>query len=273
MNFLKFESLSNELVKWLETSGIKLLIAVIILYIGWMVINRVVKKAINILKNKNFDATVASFLEAFIDIALKIILIIFLLGYIGFNLAGLAAILASAGLALGLALQGSLSNLAGGFIILILRPFKVGDYISTDSYSGKVNKIQIFYTHLLTSDNKEVMIPNGKLANGNIVNYSSQEKRRVDLTFGIGYEDNLLKAKNILIEIVNEHELILDLPQPFVAVSEQAASSVNFIVKAWCNNSDYWKIYYDLLETVKLRFDKENISIPFNQMDIHIKQD
>lgn len=271
---MNIESLYNELIKWVTTSGFKLLIALVLLYFGWKIINKVVKKSMNILKNKSFDATVASFLEAFLDIGLKIVLIITLLGYIGFNLAGLAALLASAGLAVGLALQGSLSNFAGGVIILVLRPFKVGDYIDASGKAGTVSKIEIFYTHLLTGDNKEIMIPNGKLANESVINYSSQDTRRVDLTFGVGYDDDLLKVRRVLEDIISKQESIIDEPaKPFIAVSEQAASSINFVVRVWCKREDYWKIHFDLLEKVKIRFDEEGISIPYNQLDVNIKKD
>lgn len=269
---INMDSIVHNLINWATTNGVKLVIGIILLIVGWKIINKVIEHSLKLLRGRNFDETVARFLETAAGIALKIVLIITLLGYVGVNLAGLAALLASAGLAVGLALQGSLSNLAGGVIILLLRPFKVGDYIEASSQGGTVLKIQIFYTHLLTGDNKEVMIPNGKLANESIVNYSSQDMRRVDLVFGIGYDDDLLKAKNILWELVRGHKLIVDHPEPFIAVSEQAASSINFVVRAWCNSSDYWTIHFDLLEQVKLRFDEEGISIPFNQLDVNLKK-
>ena len=269
---INFDAILHTVVTWATTNGIKLLIGLIILVIGWKIINKVIKHSMRLLRGKGFDETVARFAETALNAVLKIILVITLLGYVGVNLAGLAALLASAGLAVGLALQGSLSNLAGGVIILVLRPFKVGDYIEASSQGGTVLKIQIFYTHLLTGDNKEVMIPNGKLANENIINYSSQDKRRVDLVFGIGYDDDLLKAKNILGELVTKHKLIIKHPEPFIAVSEQAASSINFVVRAWCESSDYWTVHFDLLEQVKLRFDEERISIPFNQLDVNLKK-
>jgi small conductance mechanosensitive channel len=270
--FINVDAIMHSVILWATTNGIKLLIGIIILVVGWKIINKVIDHAMRILRNKGFDETVARFLETALGVVLKIVLVITLLGYVGVSLAGLAALLASAGLAVGLALQGSLSNLAGGVIILILRPFKVGDFVEASSQSGTVLKIQIFYTHLLTGDNKEVMIPNGKLANESIINYSSQDKRRVDLTFGIGYDDDLLKAKNILGELIRNHKLIINHPEPFIAVSEQAASSINFIVRAWCESSDYWTVHFDLLEQVKLRFDEEGISIPFNQLDINLKK-
>ena len=269
---INFNDILTNITTWAATDGLKLVIAIICLIVGWKLINKFIVKILGLLRSKGFDETVSRFLETAIGVVLKILLAISLFEYIGGSVAGLTAILASAGLAVGLALQGSLSNLAGGVIILVLRPFKVGDFIDAAGQSGTVLKIQIFYTHLLTGDNKEVMIPNGKLANGNVINYSSQETRRVDLTFGIGYDDDLLKAKNILFEIVKKHKLVLNHPEPFIAVSEQAASSINFVVRAWCNSSDYWTVHFDLLEEVKLRFDKEGISIPFNQLDVNLKK-
>lgn len=258
-------------IQWMTTSGIKLVIALVILIVGWKLIKKFIKSFMKILKNKNFDPSVSTFLEAFMEIALRVVLIISLLEYIGFNLAGLTAVVASAGLALGLALQGSLSHFAGGVLILILRPFKVGDYIESSNYSGTVEKISIFYTYLVTGDNKEVLIPNGKLANGSLINYSTKDTRRVDLTIGIGYEDDLIMAKNILYNILRGHNLILNEPEPFVAVCEQADSSLNFTVRAWAKRTDYWTVKFDLLETIKLRFDEEGINIPYPQMDLTIK--
>lgn len=258
-------------IQWMTTSGIKLVIALVILTVGWKLIKKFIKSFMKILKNKNFDPSVSTFLEAFMEIALRVVLIISLLEYIGFNLAGLTAVVASAGLALGLALQGSLSHFAGGVLILILRPFKVGDYIESSNYSGTVEKISIFYTYLVTGDNKEVLIPNGKLANGSLINYSTKDTRRVDLTIGIGYEDDLIMAKNILYNILRGHNLILNEPEPFVAVCEQADSSLNFTVRAWAKRTDYWTVKFDLLETIKLRFDEEGINIPYPQMDLTIK--
>ena len=272
MKNINIDTIPDIIIKWLTTNAIKLVIGIVLVIIGWKIINKIVKYLVKLLRVRHFDETVTRFLETTLDIIFKLVLIITLLGYVGINLAGLATLLASAGLAVGLALQGSLANLAGGFIILILRPFKVGDFVEVSGKSGTVLKIQIFYTHLLTGDNKEVMIPNGKLANESIINYSSQEMRRVDLTFSIGYDDDLLKAKSVLGELVKNHTLIVDHPEPFIAVSEQGASSINFIVRAWCKSQDYWKVHFDLLEQVKLRFDEEGISIPFNQLDVNLKK-
>lgn len=269
---MNLEYIGEDVLSWVTTNGIRLIIGIIASVIVWKIINKVVENTLKILRHRGFDETVARFLETAALLGLRIVLIITLLGYLGVNLAGLAALLASAGLAIGLALQGSLSNLAGGVIILVLRPFKVGDYIETSNNQGTVLKIQIFYTHLLTTDNREVLIPNGKLANESVVNQSSQATRRVDLVFGISYDDDLLKAKAVLYDIVENCPLIIQDQKPFVGVNEQAASSINLIVKAWCENAEYANVKYYLLEEVKLRFDKEGISLPFNQLDVNLKK-
>lgn len=269
---MNLEILIERLLEWATTSGIKLVIGLIVLWIGWKLIGRVVRVMNSIMDKKDVDRTLQSFLDSFVAIGLKIILIMCVIEYVGGEASSIAAILASAGLAVGLALQGSLSNFAGGVIILLIRPFNVGDYIEGAGQSGTVEKIGMFYTHILSVDNKEILIPNGNLSNGTVVNYSAKATRRVDLTFGVGYEEDVLRVKGVLEEIIAKEPLILKEPVPFVALSEHAASSINFVVRVWCETPDYWKVHYNLLEQVKIRFDEEKISIPYPQMDLHIQK-
>lgn len=267
---MNLEEMLSNLLRWIATGGVKLIVGLIILLIGWKVINKVVKVMNSFMRKKNVDLTLSSFLDSFVSIILKIILVISIIEYVGGQATSLAAILGSAGLAIGLALQGSLSNFAGGVIILFLRPFKVGDYIDGAGQSGTVEKIGIFYTYLLTPDNKQILIPNGNLSNGTVMNYSAKDTRRVDLTFSVGYEQDILRVKKVLEEIVATEPLVLKQPEHFIALSQHGDSTINFAVRVWCNTADYWTIYFNLLERVKVKFDEEDISIPFPQMELHI---
>ncbi|MEG0295712.1 MAG: mechanosensitive ion channel [Clostridium sp.] len=267
---MSFETYLENFIIWATNKGSKLLFWLVILCIGWKLIDKLVKQVISICLNRNIDCTLCTFLESFAEISLKGLLTIYVLTQIGLESASLAALVASAGLAVGLALQGSLSNLAGGAIILLFRPFKVNDYIETPNYSGKVESIKIFYTHLVTIDNKAVTIPNGTLANGCIVNYSAKDTRRVDLVFEVSYDSDVIQVKKILKEIADNHPLAIQEPKPFVAIIEHAASSIKFVVRVWTSTDDYWNVYYDLLEQVKIKFDKEQIAIPYQQIDIHM---
>ena len=275
LNFksMTLETIVKRIIDWTFTGGIKLIIGTLAIVICFKIINKLSKRFINLAEKRNVDMTLIKFIKSFISYTLKILLVLIIAGsYWKLELSGLAAIVASAGVAIGLALQGSLSNFAGGFIILLLRPFKVGDYIQTGQFEGTVEQIGVFYTSLTTIDNKVVLIPNGSLSNGSLVNYSAKDTRRVDLVFAVSYESDILKVRGILKDIVQQHRLVLDYPEPFVGLLEQADSSLNFAVRVWVNTPDYWTVYFDLLEEVKLRFDKEEISIPYPQIDLHLKQ-
>ena len=270
---MNLEQILNKIINWVTTEGIKLVIWLFLLWIGWKLARKVVNIMNRTLEKRNVDATVRSFLDTFVEVVLKGVVIYIFLDQVGIKTTGIAALLASAGVAIGLALQGSLSNFAGGVIILLIRPFNVGDYIEGAGHTGTIEKIGMFYTHMATVDNKLILVPNGNLANGSIVNYSAKELRRVDLTFGVGYEQDVLKVKRVLSNVVDNHDLILKTPEPFIALSAHGDSAINFVVRAWVNNSDYWKVYFDLLESVKVKFDEEEISIPYPQMDLHIKKE
>lgn len=274
--YMNIDYLSRNFEKIIDsvtTNGMKLIIGLLVMLIGFKLIKKVVKNFVLFLEKREVDVTLIRFLESLIGSGLKILLVLSIVaGYWKIELTGFVAILTSAGVAIGLALQGSLSNFAGGFIILLLRPFKVGDYIETGIYGGSVEQIGLFYTQLTTIDNKLILIPNGTLSNGSLINYSAKESRRVDMTFSVGYENDVLKVKRVLMDIINNNELILDDPEKFVGISAHGPSSVDFLIKVWCRTEDYWTIYFDLLEQVKVRFDEEEISIPYPQMDVHFKQ-
>ncbi|MEA1915656.1 MAG: mechanosensitive ion channel [Campylobacterota bacterium] len=215
------------------------------------------------------DATLSNFL---CDVAYGLMLIFVVLaalGQVGVETTSFIAILGAAGLAIGLAFQGALSNIGAGVMIIFFRPFKIGDFVEAGGTTGVVEDINVFNTVLKTGDNKVIIVGNSNIISGNITNYSAKDTRRVDLTFGIGYDDDLKLAKQTLIDIINADERVLKDPEPFVAVSELADSSVNFVVRAWVKSGDYWGVYFDTLETVKTTFDDKGISIPYPQMDVH----
>lgn len=270
---MSLEKFLEKIVNWATTDGIKLIIGIFLLWIGWKLAKKIVNILNKALERRNVDVTIRSFLDTFLEVILKGLVVLVVLEYVGIKTTGVAALVASAGVAIGLALQGSLSNFAGGLVILLIRPFNVGDYVEGAGHNGVIEKIGMFYTHMVSVDNKLILVPNGTLANGSIVNYSAKELRRVDLTFGVGYEQDILKVKRVLSNIVEAHDLILKTPEPFIALSNHGDSAINFVVRVWVNNSDYWKVHFDLLESVKVAFDNEDISIPYPQMDLHIKNE
>lgn len=252
---------------------IKILIALVIYWIGNKLIKFVLGLTAKAMEKANLDAGVQSFLKSALKIVLYIVLVFIIVNYLGIATTGLAALFASAGVTVGLALQGSLSNLAGGVLILILKPFKVGEYIIACGEEGTVTDIEILCTKLHTTDNKIVIIPNGSLANSNITNVSREEFRRVDLVFGVSYDSDLKLVKRLLQTAGERHELTLkDEEHPVtVFINEFGASSIDFGFRVWCKNSDYWTVKWDLMEQVKDAFDANNIEIPFNQLDVNMK--
>ncbi|WP_070000756.1 mechanosensitive ion channel family protein [Cellulosilyticum sp. I15G10I2] len=246
--------------------------ALLVLFIGFKVIKGIIHMLDNTLTKSKVDMSLHSFIKSVASFILKIIVLITAATIVGIPMTTFIAVLSAAGLAVGLALKDSLSNFAGGVLILTFRPFNVGDFIEAQGYMGTVTTIHLLYTYLTTVDNKRVVIPNGDLANGKMINYSVEDTRRVDLIFGVGYQEDIVKVKGILNKISIEHPLILKDPEPIIRVAEHAESSINFAVKVWCKKEDYWSIYYDLQEQVKVTFDKEGISIPFPQRDVHIYQ-
>lgn len=241
----------------------KILVALAILIVGLLVIKLIVNTARKVMIKGGIDITLQKFLGNLIGWALKILLIIAVISKLGVETTSFAAILAAAGLAVGLALQGSLANFAGGVLIMIFKPFKLGDLIEAQGEIGVVKEIEIFTTKLTGLSNKEIIIPNGTLSNGNIVNYTTEGTRRVDLTIGVSYDADIKQTKEVLMKVITSHPKVLKDPAPAVTVSELADSSVNFAVRPWCKTADYWTVYFDVTESVKLALDEAKIEIPY----------
>ena len=250
--------------------GLILLLALVTLVIGLWIIKVIIKAIGRNMEKRDVDPTLRQFLGALLGMILKILLIISVISMIGIEMTSFVAILAAAGFAIGMALSGTLQNFAGGAMLVIFKPFKAGDFIEAQGYTGTVKEIQIFNTILKTPDNKTIIIPNGGLSTGSITNFSTEPTRRVDFTFGIGYNDDIDKSKAVIEGLIKADGRIFKDPAPFIAVSELADSSVNFVVRVWANSGDYWGIFFDLTEKVKKSFDKEGISIPFPQTDVHV---
>lgn len=252
------------------TYGLNLVWAILTLIVGlWIVkfISRGVRKGLN---KGETEETLKSFLTSIITILLKVMVYITALGMLGVEMTSFIAILGAAGLAVGLALSGALQNFAGGVMILLFKPFKAGHFIDAQGHMGTVKEIQIFSTILKTPDNKTILIPNGKLANDSMTNFSVEEKRRVDWTFGIGYGDDIDKAYEVINRLLSEDDRILDDPKPFLALKELNDSSVDITVRVWVNAGDFWPVYFRMNEEVYKTFEDEGLSIPFPQRDVHI---
>jgi len=254
------------------TYGLQLASAVATLVIGLYVVGIIVKIVGKIFERSNVDSSLRGFLSSMISILLKIMVYISAIGMLGVEMTSFIAILGAAGLAVGMALSGTLQNFAGGVMILLFKPYKVGDVIEAQGFIGSVKEIQIFVTILTTPDNKTILIPNGPLANDSMVNFSTQATRRVDFSFGIAYGDDLDKAYSVLQGLIDADSRILKDPEPFMGLGELADSSVNITVRVWVNAADYWGVHFDMNENVYKVFDKEGLSIPFPQMDVHVQQ-
>jgi small conductance mechanosensitive channel len=250
--------------------GPKVIGAIITLIIGLWVVKKItggVRKAIG---KSNVDAMLGNFLGGIIGMVLKVVLLIAVIDMVGVETTSFAAILAAAGFAVGMALSGTLGNFASGVMILLFRPFKNGDFVEAGGHAGVVEEISVFMTKMRTGDNKQILIPNSSVTGGSITNYSAKETRRVDLTVGIGYDDDIKKTHDVLNRILGEKDYVLKEPAWTVAVSELGDNSVNFVVRPWVKSADYWTAYCDLTETIKLTFDAEGISFPYPQRDVHL---
>ncbi|MDX1470307.1 MAG: mechanosensitive ion channel [Flavobacteriaceae bacterium] len=243
--------------------GPRLIAAILIWILGLWVINLILRGVQRSMDKADYDISVKKFLKNLLGWVLKIALILGVLGTLGIETTSFAAILAAAGLAIGLALQGSLANFAGGVLIMIFKPFKVGDFIKAQGEEGSVYEIEIFTTKLRSIDNKEIIIPNGALSNGNIINYNSQETRRIDLKFGVGYDSDIKQTKEILMAQLTNHPNVLSEPPPLVALTELGDSSINFISRPWVKTPDYWPTYFDIMESTKIALDEAGIEIPY----------
>jgi small conductance mechanosensitive channel len=250
--------------------GIKVLVAIVIFIIGKMIANWLKKLVIRVMSKADVDQIIIGFTSSIAYIGMLAFVVVAALGQLGIQTTSFIAILGAAGLAIGLALQGSLANFAAGFLLIIFRPFKVGDVIEAAGVTGKVNAIHIFTTTLTTPDNKTIIVPNAKLGSDNIINYSTQATRRVDLTVGVSYDADLKEVRAILEDIVSKDARILADPEHQIAVAELADNSVNFIMRVWVESADYWGVFFDTTEAVKLRLDQAGIGIPYPQRDVHL---
>lgn len=250
--------------------GIRIVTALVIFYIGRVVVAVVVGVAQKLMLRQKLDETLVIFVVAILRALLLLFVIIAALSQLGIDTTSLIALVGAAGLAIGLSLQSSLSNFAAGVMLIIFRPFVKGNFVEAGNAMGTIDKVNIFTTTMITPDNKEIIVPNGTIMSNNITNFSAKPTRRVDMTFGISYDDDLRLARNILQDIVEGDERVLTDPAPAVVVGALADSSVNFLVRPWVNSADYWPVFWDTTEKVKLRFDEAGITIPFPQRELHI---
>lgn len=266
---MNLDEILDKVIDFATVYGIKVIGAILIWIIGSWAIKKIMKGIRAVMTKREYDESLQKFLLNLVNWVLKILLIITLLGTLGVPTTSFAAIIAAAGLAIGLALQGSLGNFAGGVLIMIFKPIKIGDLIEAQGEIGVVKQIEIFTTKLTGLSNKEIIIPNGALSNGNIVNYTTEGTRRVDLTFGVGYDSDIKKTKEVLMNVITSHPLVLKDPAPTVNVSALADSSINFAVRPWCKAEDYWAVYFGITEQTKEALDAAGIEIPYpHQVEI-----
>ena len=269
---MNIDQIINQLTEICLNYGPRLIGAVLVWLIGGLVIKGVSERIGNFLMKTQMEDSLRPFLTGLLKIILKVMLVISVLTMLGIEMTSFIAILGAAGLAIGMALSGTLQNFAGGVMLLIFKPFKVGDVIDAQGYLGAVSEIQIFNTILKTPDNKTIIIPNGGLSSSAMTNYSTEDKRRVDWTFGIGYGDSTTKAENLINRLCNEDVRILKDPEVFIAVSELADNSINMVVRAWVKAEDYWGVFFDMNKKIYDSFGNEGLNIPFPQMDVHLHE-
>ena len=267
---IDFSKLIDTVMEMGASFGLKIIEAIIVLLVGLKMVKIVKKFLRKSPKLDKMDAGLRSFLGSAASILLYALIIITVAMILGVPVTSFITILASCGVAVGLALQGSLSNLAGGIMLLLFKPFKIGDYIEAAGETGTVTEISVMYTEIITFDNKRITIPNGSLTNSVIENYSSEDTRRVDLTFNTSYANDVDAVKEVIMKVVENHPAILKTPEPFVRLSAHKDSSLEYAVRVWCKSADYWDVYFDLMEMVKKAFDENGVQIPYPQVDVHI---
>lgn len=269
LSFSKLQYLVEKMTGWGVDIGGRIISAAIIFFIGRILISLIKKFIAKVLVKRNIDAGIQSFVRSLVNILLTILLVVAVVGKLGVETTSFAALLASAGVAIGMALSGNLQNFAGGLVVLLLRPYKVGDWIESQGVSGTVREIQIFHTILTTADNKVIYIPNGALSSGTVINYSKEDTRRVDWVIGVEYGEDYDKVEETVRRIIAADKRILNTPEPFLALHALADSSVNVVIRVWVKSQDYWGVYFDMNRIIYSEFNKEGISFPFPQLTVH----
>jgi len=267
---MEMESLITLLKEYSIQYGMRLLGGLIVLVVGLRIVSFLTRRFKAFISKSNVDNSLKPFLQNLVVISLRLMVFIVVLGTMGVEMTSFAALLASAGVAVGLALSGTLQNFAGGVVLLVLKPFKVGDFIEMGQNKGVVTGIQVFYTYLKTADNRVIIIPNGAVSSGALINYTSMPTRRVDIPLGISYNDNIDKVRGIVMGLAENHELVLKDPAPVMFVTAHADSAIEISFRVWTNTPDYWTVYFFMMEEIKKTFDREGISIPFPQHDVHL---
>lgn len=265
----KVQNLIQQLTAWGISTGKQIIAALIIFLVGRLLISVINKLVAKLLARRHVDAGVQTFVKSFVNIMLTILLIVAIISKLGVDTTSFAALLASAGVAVGMALSGNLQNFAGGLIILLFRPFKVGDFIESQGVSGTVREIQIFHTILTSGDNKVIYVPNGGLSSGTVINYSREATRRVEWTFGVEYGEDFDKVESVIKRLIEADDRILDNPAPFINLITLADSSVNVVVRVWVKSENYWDVYFQMNKSVYATFNKEGINFPYPQLTIH----
>lgn len=271
--FSKLQIFLQQLIDWSVNAGGRILGAVIIFIVGRFLISFLNKFVARLLARRHIDASIQSFVKSLVNILLTILLIVAVISKLGVETTSFAALLASAGVAIGMALSGNLQNFAGGLIVLLLRPYKVGDLIESQGITGTVREIQIFHTILVTADNKVIYIPNGSLSSGTVTNYSREETRRVEWIVGVEYGEDYEKVERTVRRILAADSRVLSTPEPFIALHALDASSVNVVIRVWVKSSDYWGLYFDMNKTIYSVFNQEGIGFPFPQLTVHQAKD